>query len=557
MALFMDRFETGATVGPYRIDRLIGAGGMGQVYRAHDPRIARDVAIKVLPPAYAADADRLRRFEQEARASGALSHPNVLTLYDVGTSEGRPYLVMELLEGETLRDRLEQGAMPPVRACETAAAIANGLAAAHAKGIVHRDLKPENVMVTRDGRVKVLDFGIAKLRDPEPDAAGRTMTTPLRTKADTMLGTVGYMAPEQVRGQAADQRADLFALGAIVFELITGRRAFDRSSRVETLHAVLHDDPLALDDAVVPPAIGRILRRCLEKDPAARFQSARDLAFAFESAAGTASVTGAVAGAAGAAPPARAGRAIPLRYAALIAIAAAALSALAVWTWQPAAEAPRPATLTRFVIQPPPGLAFAGTPAISPDGTLLVYPAGPQNGDGRRLFLRRLDQLTIVAIPGTEGGYAPFFAPDGKTIAFSTGGKLKTVGLEATASPFVVCDTDQMMSGTWLSDGTIVFSSIRHGLQRVAAAGGVPAAVMPLETTREEIDHHSPWTLPGGRAVLFAAHAGERRFRIGALVLATGERKALIEGGFDPHYSPTGHLVYGTADGIFAVPVQP
>ena len=285
----MLRLQSGSAVGRYRIDALIGAGGMGQVYRARDPRIERDVAIKVLPADYAADAERLRRFEQEAHASGALNHPNVLTLYDVGTADGRPYLVMELLDGETLRDCVGRGAMPAARACEIAAAIARGLAAAHARGIVHRDLKPENVMVTRDGRVKILDFGIAKLRVRDPNLDQRTVPTPLRTAADTMLGTAGYMAPEQIRGEPTDERADLFALGAMLFELLTGRRAFDRESRVETLNAVLHDDVPALGAAAanVPVALDRIVRRCLEKDPDARFQSARDLAFALDTVADT------------------------------------------------------------------------------------------------------------------------------------------------------------------------------------------------------------------------------------------------------------------------------
>jgi serine/threonine protein kinase len=272
----MPRLESGSTVGPFRIDAFIGAGGMGQVYRASDPRIGREVAIKLLPADYAADVERLRRFELEARASGALNHPNVLTLYDVGTSCGRPYLVMELLDGETLRDKVGRGAMSAARACETAAAIAQGLAAAHAKGIIHRDLKPENVMVTRDGRVKILDFGIAKLRAADPDLDQRTATTPLRTAADTMLGTAGYMAPEQIRGQPTDGRADLFAVGAILFELLTGRRAFDRGSRVETLNAILHDEAPTPSAAAAPTAIDRIVARCLEKDPDARFQSARD-----------------------------------------------------------------------------------------------------------------------------------------------------------------------------------------------------------------------------------------------------------------------------------------
>jgi serine/threonine protein kinase len=223
----MLNLEFGGTLGPYRIDTLIGEGGMGQVYRAHDSRIGRDVAIKVLPPEYAADIERLRRFEQESRAIGALNHPNILTLYDVGTANGQPYLVMELLDGETLRDRISRGALSSARACEVAAGVARGLSAAHAKGVVHRDLKPDNIMITRDGRVKVLDFGIAKLRASEAAPDGQASTATVHTAPQVVLGTTGYMAPEQVRGLPADERADLFALGVNLFQLLTGRRAFD------------------------------------------------------------------------------------------------------------------------------------------------------------------------------------------------------------------------------------------------------------------------------------------------------------------------------------------
>ena len=327
------RLAAGASLGPYRIDGLIGAGGMGEVYRAHDSRIGRDVAIKVLPTEYAADAERLRRFEQEARASGALNHPNVLTLYDVGTAADRPYLVMELLDGETLRDRIGRGALTPPRACEVAADVARGLAAAHAKGIVHRDLKPENIMVTRDGRVKILDFGIAKLKAPVPTPDGRTVTTPLRTLAETVMGTAGYMAPEQVRGLPADERADIFALGAILFEMLTGRRAFDRPSQVETLNAILHDDPPPLEGtaALVPPAVERIVRRCVEKEPDARFQSARDLAFALDNSVGTATATTTAVSA----PLTR--RVLRVREATTFALAAAIIAGLAVWAFTPRA----------------------------------------------------------------------------------------------------------------------------------------------------------------------------------------------------------------------------
>ena len=279
----------GARLGPYEIAALIGAGGMGEVYRAKDTRLGRDVAVKVLPKIYSSDPERLRRFEQEARTVALLNHPNILALYDVGTHEGAPYVVSELLEGDTFRDRLAGGALSERRAIEYATAIAQGLAAAHEKGVVHRDLKPENLFLTKDGRVKILDFGLAKLMGPEESdaAASSAPTTPAATQPGVVLGTMGYMSPEQVRGQKADHRADLFTFGAILFEMVTGKRAFQGQSTVETLNAILKEDPPDWDaSANVSPAVGRIITHCLEKNPEGRFQSARDLAFALESSSG-------------------------------------------------------------------------------------------------------------------------------------------------------------------------------------------------------------------------------------------------------------------------------
>jgi eukaryotic-like serine/threonine-protein kinase len=544
----MLRLQSGSAVGRYRIDALIGAGGMGQVYRARDPRIERDVAIKVLPADYAADAERLRRFEQEAHASGALNHPNVLTLYDVGTADGRPYLVMELLDGETLRDCVGRGAMPAARACEIAAAIARGLAAAHARGIVHRDLKPENVMVTCDGQVKILDFGIAKLRLREPNLDRRTVTTPLRTAADTMLGTVGYMAPEQIRGEPTDERVDLFALGAMLFELLTGRRAFDRESRVETLNAILHDDIPALGAAAanVPMALDRIVRRCLEKDPDARFQSARDLAFALDTVADLATPTSTAV----ALPTAR--RRFHWTALAATVLVAVSVVAFAIWRLQPSpAQATR--QLVRFALPPPPHLRFAGVPVISPDGSLVVFPAGEGPTDKQRLFFRRLDQLTATALPATEGAYMPFFSPDGKSVGFLADNQLKTIRLDATASPVVICAAGSFLGGAWAADGTIIFGSF-YGLQRVAANGGVPQPLTIANPLKSDIAYHLPSLLPGGRALLISVHDGDALFRIDVLTLATGERRTVVARGYHAEYSPTGHIVYAAGDALFAIP---
>jgi serine/threonine protein kinase/Tol biopolymer transport system component len=275
----------GRIIGPYEILALLGAGGMGEVYRARDSRIGRDVAVKILPPAIAKDRDRLRRFEQEAQSAGALNHPNILTIYDVGLDDGQPYLVCELLEGETLRERLRGGALPRRKAIEYARQTALGLAAAHDKGITHRDLKPENLFLTRDGRVKILDFGLAKLARPETAGAGATAGTATRnTQPGNILGTPGYMSPEQVRGGLVDRRSDLFNLGAILYEMLTGRHAFEGDSTVEVLNAILKEDPTEISpsDPMFDAGMVRLLRRCLEKSPDERFQSAQDLAYSLE-----------------------------------------------------------------------------------------------------------------------------------------------------------------------------------------------------------------------------------------------------------------------------------
>jgi Tol biopolymer transport system component len=272
---------SGTKLGPYEIQSPIGAGGMGEVYRARDARLNRDVAIKILPASFSADAERLQRFAQESRAAAALNHPNILSIFDIGEANGAPYVVSELLEGETLRDRLRNGALPSRKAIDYGQHIASGLAAAHEKGIVHRDLKPENIFVTSEGRVKILDFGLAKLTQPEADLSGDAPTQQVGTEAGTVMGTVGYMSPEQVRGKATDSRSDIFSFGAVLYEMLSGKRAFHGDSAVDTMSAILKEEPpdLAETNRNVSPALERIVRHCLEKNPAERFQSARDVAF--------------------------------------------------------------------------------------------------------------------------------------------------------------------------------------------------------------------------------------------------------------------------------------
>src|SRR6185295_2795685 len=314
---------TGTRLGPYEILSPLGAGGMGEVYRARDTRVGRQVAVKVLPPGFVTDPDRLRRFEQEARAAAALNHPNILVLHDLGTHEGTPYLVTELLEGETLRERLDHDALSPRKAVDIALQVARGLAAAHERGLAHRDLKPANLFVLRDGHVKILDFGLAKVTRPaSSDKSAATAT--VDTDKSVVMGTAGYMAPEQVRGQPADHRADIFAFGAILYEMLTGRRAFQGQTSAETMTAILREEPpeMAREGRPLPPALDRIVRHCLEKSPQERFQSASDIAFALEALSGI-SDSGPKAAVAGGRPAWR--RLLLPAVAALLLLAAGAL----------------------------------------------------------------------------------------------------------------------------------------------------------------------------------------------------------------------------------------
>jgi serine/threonine protein kinase len=380
--------SAGSRLGPYEILSPIGAGGMGEVYRAKDPRLGRDVAIKVLPASFSQDADRLRRFEQEARAAGVLNHPNITAVYDIGTHEGAPYVVQELLEGETLHAVLAGAKLPPKKAIDYALQIAHGLAAAHEKGIVHRDLKPENIFVTSDGRVKILDFGLAKLTQTEKANASQTNlpTVTPGTEAGMVLGTLGYMSPEQVRGKPADARSDIFSLGAILYEMLSGRRAFHADTAADTISAILTRDPPDLSETNrrIPEALDRIVRHCLEKSPEARFHSASDIAFDLEAISGT-SLVSATGTAPGALPwTTRARRTLPwlVLPLALLAYLAGRL------------EAPKKASVPQAIkaevreltIQP----GVESYPSLSADATAFVYEAGPPGNSD--IYLQRRPQ---------------------------------------------------------------------------------------------------------------------------------------------------------------------
>jgi eukaryotic-like serine/threonine-protein kinase len=377
----------GAKLGPYEVQSLLGAGGMGEVYRARDSRLKRDVAIKVLPRALSFDADRLRRFEQEALATAALNHPNILAVFDIGTSEGSPYVVSELLEGETLRERLRSGPIPVRKSLDYALQIAHGLAAAHDKGIIHRDLKPENLFITKDGRLKILDFGLAKLTQDEPGSNTAMPTLTRGTEAGTVMGTAGYMSPEQVRGLAIDSRSDIFSFGVILYEMLAGKQVFHRDTPADTMSAILKEDPPDLTETNrnISPALERIVQHCLEKNPEARFHSASDIAFDLEHLSGlsgsTASVATARAGAG--APTTRSRRRLPLRVAAGV-LLAGALYGVGWWMGKASVRSPQ-AEYQQITFR----TGFIGNARFTPDGSI-IYSASWDGGDNQ-LYLSRID----------------------------------------------------------------------------------------------------------------------------------------------------------------------
>ncbi len=445
---------------------------MGEVYRAHDPKINRAVAIKVLPADFSADAERLRRFEQEAQAAGALNHPNILAIHDVNTHDGSPYVVSELLEGETLREQLNGTVLSHRKAVDYALQIAHGLAAAHERGIVHRDLKPENIFITQDGRVKILDFGIAKLVERGDGSEARTdlPTRRLNTNPGTVIGTAGYMSPEQVRGQRVDHRSDIFSFGAVLYEMLSGRRAFSGESAVETLNAILKEDPPEVStNSQIGPGLERVVRHCLEKNPEQRFQSARDLAFALEALS---SSTGASTPGLDsvALPPARHSK--PLALIPWLVAAAAVLVALLALAAPYFLRTPAGEHAIRLSISPPEKTFIRGSISVSPDGRRIVLRG---NTVGKvLLWMRPLDSLTALPLAGTEEAVFPFWSPDSRFIAFTAGGKLKKI--DASGGPVqTLCDAPNSRTGTWNRDGVILFMpKLSDVIYRVPAAGGTP-----------------------------------------------------------------------------------
>jgi serine/threonine protein kinase/Tol biopolymer transport system component len=482
---------SGQKIGPYQVIGQIGAGGMGEVYRAHDARLGRDVAIKLLPTSFSSDPDRLQRFAREARAAAALNHPNILAIYDIGESEGAPYIVSELLEGETLRERLRNGAVPLRKAIDCALQVTRGLAVAHDKGIVHRDLKPENIFLTEDGRTKILDFGLAKLTHPEQsDSASEAATVQVVTDAGTVMGTAGYMSPEQVRGKIADQRSDLFSFGAILYEMISGKRAFHGDSPADTMSAILKEEPPELSEAArqVPPALERIVHHCLEKNPGQRFQSAGDIAFSLEALTeiSTTSKTGAHS------LPAASGR----RW--LLPVAGALLATVAcVGVYYAGKHANISATPSFHRLTFRRGTIPAAR--FSPDGQTIVYGAALE-GRPIELFTTRFDSTDS----------RPLGLEKTQLLAISSNGEL-AVNLEsAQLSPFVQIGT----------------------LGRVPLAGGAPRSV-------SENTNWADWTPDGSDLALIRFAEGRVR-----LEFPTG-RVLYQPRGWVSHvrFSPLGDLI--------------
>jgi len=532
---------------------------MGEVYRARDTRLGRDVAIKVLPSNLSADSDRLHRFEQEACAAGALNHPNILVIHHIDTHEGAPYIVSELLEGETLRKLLSGTAMAQRRVIDYASQLAHGLAAAHEKGIVHRDLKPENIFITNDGRVKILDFGVAKLTQPD----GNQLQTDIPTRrVDTgpgvVMGTVGYMSPEQVKGRSVDHRSDLFALGAILYEMLSGRRAFHGESAAETMSAILKEDPPDLSETNrnVTPALERLVSHCLEKNPAARFHSARDLAFALETLSGRTSLSDQTV-----TVPGWSSRLIKSRELIAWMVAGIAVLALIVLATRYFRSTPVDKRVLRLSILPPEKTSATGaTPTLelSPDGRRLAFIA---NSGGKDLiWVRPLDSLSSTALVGTEGVFAPsgiFWSPDSRFIGFFAGGKLRKI--DASGGPAqTICDALEGRGGTWSRDGTILFSPAQNqSLYRVPAAGGNPTQVTKLDQSQYENAHRWPYFLPDGRHFLYFARGKPEHTGVYLGSLDSQETKQLFASAVSAIYAPQGLLLFMRNETLLAQAFDP
>jgi serine/threonine protein kinase/Tol biopolymer transport system component len=527
------RVLIGQFVGSFEILGTLGIGGMGEVYRARDTRLKREVALKILPASFADDPDRLARFQREAEVLASLNHPNIAAIYgleegaDVGAGFSRPVqaLVMELVEGETLADRIARGAIPVDEALPIAKQIAEALEAAHEQGIIHRDLKPANIKMRPDGTVKVLDFGLAKLsergsaiRDPGSDRVGAgfsrpnslspTMTSPaLMTGVGVLLGTAAYMSPEQAKGRPADKRSDIWAFGCVLYEMLTGKRAFEGDDGAETLASVLRAEPdwRGLPTGV-PPELSRLLQQCVAKDVRRRFRDIGDVLLRIDEihrGSGTASIN--------TVPRSRRRQRLTWAIAGAVAIVVSSAGSL---MWR-AITSGSQAEAIEFSIMAPPDITFAGLPgggtgiapqiAVSPDGRRIAF-VGASKGTFK-LWVRSLSSLEARELPGTEQAAFPFWSPDSRFIGFFAAGKLKKVSLDG-GPPVVLCDSVGGRGGTWNQNGVILFAPSLSGLLRVSASGGTPVRVTKLDEQNRETGHRWPFFLPDGRHFFYTAVTG-------------------------------------------------
>jgi serine/threonine protein kinase/Tol biopolymer transport system component len=551
----------GTKLGPYEVLSPLGAGGMGEVYRARDTRLDRTVAIKVLPSHLSENSEHRRRFEREAKMISALSHPHICALHDVGHQDGTDYLVMEYVEGETLSERLVKGPIPTEHVLRYGIEIADALDRAHRQGIVHRDLKPANVMLTRSG-VKLLDFGLAKMRELEEAPSGLSVSLlATRTSADrspltekgTILGTFQYMAPEQLEGKEADARSDLFAFGAVLYEMATGQKAFTGKTQASLIGAILHAEPPPISSVapLAPPALDRVVKTCLAKDPEDRWQTAHDVMLQLRAIAETGSQ---VSVAAAAVPIRRRARERILWLTNALTLVAAL--ALGIALFRASRHEP-----TRVVssIQPPDKSAFAldyGPPLLSPDGRQLAFVVSSPEGR-RNIGVRSLESPVVREVAGTSGAAYPFWSPDSRHLAFFADGKLLKVGLEG-GSPDVLTDAPQGRGGTWSRQDVILFTpELNDGLYRIASSGGAVTTVTTLDETHGEISHRYPCFLPDGKHFLYVAQVGgggsQYKHYLGSLDSKVRVQLP-IQSGANVVYAAPGYLLFIQSGSLRALP---
>ena len=543
--------SAGDRLGPYEITGELGAGGMGIVLRARDTKLDRDVALKVLPEAFTSDPDRLARFEREAKVLASLNHPNIGSIYGLEEAEGGKFraLILELVEGPTLADRISRAPILLDEALPIAKQIAEALEAAHEAGVIHRDLKPANIKVRNDGTVKVLDFGLAKALDPNPegDPSQSPTLTVAATQMGVIMGTATYMSPEQARGQPVDKRADIWAFGVVLYEMVTGRRPFEGRTVSDTLASVLAREP---DLETLPTAVRRLLRRCFEKEPRKRLRDIAEGLLQLEEALTTPPEASSAP-----APPAPQlwQRPVP---ALIVVLLVAAITGLAVWSLM----RPGPAGLVRFTIVPPDTAPFSSGPTrpgivISRDGTQVVY-----RGRGGGLNLRPIDQLVGAPLRGGERGVAPFVSPDGEWVGFTpltSLTNLEKVSIFGGPSVMVAESPNSILGASWGADDQIIFGTGGAGLFRVSGGGGEPEELTTIDGEQGETSHRWPSIIPSREAVLFVIGSGATlaTAQLAVLDLATTEVMRLGLAGVSPHYVSTGHLVYAAEDGsIRAVP---